>query len=75
LRDGVEAVERVVGHLKVEGRERRTFSGDDAVRGQETEGLHVGRSVGEIIHTFVETSVCCSFDEGTGQIKIVQDFE
>jgi hypothetical protein len=75
LRNGVETVEGVVGHFKIERRQDRAVSGDDTVGGQEAKSLHVGRGVDEIVHTLVKASMSGSFDERTGQIKIVQYFE
>jgi hypothetical protein len=75
LRDGAKAMKWVVRDLKIERGQGRTISGDDTVGGQEAKSLYVGRGVGEIVHPLVKTSMSCSFDKGTGQIKIVQDFE
>jgi hypothetical protein len=75
LRDGVEAMKRVVGHLKVERGQHRAVSGNVAIRGQEAESLNVGRGVHKVVHTLVETSVSGGFHNGTGQVKIVQNFE
>jgi hypothetical protein len=75
LRDGVEAVKWIIGDFKVHGRQRRAVGRDDTVGSQEAESLDIWGGVREIVHTFVETSVCGRFDERTREIKIIQDFE
>ena len=74
LGDGVEAMERIVGHVEVDRRQGRAIGGDVAIRGQKAESLYVRGSIGEIVHTFVEASVGGRLDKATGQVKIVQNF-
>jgi hypothetical protein len=57
LRDGIEAVKRVVSHLEVERREERAVGGDDTVRREQTQGLYVGRRINKIIHAFIEAGM------------------
>ena len=75
LREGVETTKGIVGHLQVEWKQNRAISGDVTIRGQEAESLHVRRGDRKIVHTFVETSVSGRLDDGTGQVKIEQNFE
>jgi hypothetical protein len=76
LRDGVEAMKWIIGDFKVHGRQRRAVGRDDTVGSQEAESLDIwGGGVREIVHAFVETSVCGRFDKRTREIKIIQDFE
>jgi hypothetical protein len=75
LRDGIEAMKRIVGDVEIEGGQNGTISWNRTIRGEEAKGLHVRRGVGEVIHAFVETSVSGGFDDGAGQIKIIENFE
>ena len=75
LRDRVEAMERIVCDVEVERRQDRAISRNRPIGGEEAKGLHIRRSVGEIIHPFVEASMGRCFDERTREIKIIHNFE
>jgi hypothetical protein len=69
-------MKRIIGHLKVHGGQGRAVGRDNTIGSQEAESLYIGRSIGEIVHSLVETSVCGRLlDKRTCEIKIIQDFE
>ncbi len=75
LRDGVEAMKRIVRDVEIEGGQNGAISWNRTIRREEAKGLHIWRGVGEIIHAFIKTSVSGGLDDGAGQIKIIENFE
>ena len=75
LGDGIQAMKGVVGHLEIKWGENGTIGGDMTIGGQKAESLDVRWRIHEVVHAFIKTCMRRSFDEGAGQIKIVQNFE
>jgi hypothetical protein len=74
-RQFVEAIERIVGDLQVDKRDVHTIGVDDAVVSQVSKMLDVGRRFVEIVHTFVKTCMCGSFDGRAAKVKVIHDLQ
>ena len=74
-RQFIEMLKRVIGDGQVRGGQIETVRRDIAVVVELSEKLNVWGSSGtEVVHSFIEMSVCGRFDDGSCQIVVIKNF-